>query len=55
VIDKDIAIFLKEAFLTYRSALHRLRLQEKPARVPEKEFYGLREKVKKIWKLFLEE
>jgi glutamate-ammonia-ligase adenylyltransferase len=55
VIDKDIAIFLKEAFLTYRSALHRLRLQEKPATVPEKEFYGLREKVKKIWKLFLEE
>ncbi len=55
VIDKDIAIFLKEAFLTYRSALHRLRLQEKPARVPEKEFYGLREKVKKIWRLFLEE
>ena len=54
VIDKDIAILLKEAFLTYRSAVHRLRLQEKPARVPEKEFYGLREKVKKIWKLFLE-
>ncbi len=55
VIDKDIAIFLKKAFLTYRSAVHRLRLQEKPTRVPEKELYGLREKVKKIWKCFLEE
>jgi glutamate-ammonia-ligase adenylyltransferase len=55
IIDKDIAILLKEAFLTYRSAVHKLRLQEKPARISENEFYGLREKVKKIWKLFLEE
>ncbi|HUV50129.1 MAG TPA: bifunctional [glutamate--ammonia ligase]-adenylyl-L-tyrosine phosphorylase/[glutamate--ammonia-ligase] adenylyltransferase [Anaerolineae bacterium] len=55
IIDKDIAILLKEAFLTYRSAVHKLRLQEKPARIPENEFYGLRQKVKKIWKLFLEE
>jgi glutamate-ammonia-ligase adenylyltransferase len=55
VIDKDIEILLKEAFLTYRAEVHRLRLQEKPTRVPENEFYGLREKVKKIWKLFLEE
>lgn len=55
VIDKDIAILLKDAFLTYRADVHRLRLQEKPARVPEKEFDGLRKKVKEIWKLFLEE
>ena len=53
IIDKDTATVLKDAFLTYRSEVHRLRLQEKPARVPEKKFYGLREKVKKIWTLFL--
>ncbi len=55
VIDKDIAIFLKEAFLTYRSEVHRLRLQEKPTLVPENELYDLRKEVKKIWKSFLEE
>ncbi|MBU4343847.1 MAG: bifunctional [glutamate--ammonia ligase]-adenylyl-L-tyrosine phosphorylase/[glutamate--ammonia-ligase] adenylyltransferase [Desulfobacteraceae bacterium] len=55
IIDKDIAILLKEAFLTYRSAVHKLRLQEKPARISENEFYGLRKEVKKIWKRFLEE
>ncbi|MDO9565435.1 MAG: bifunctional [glutamate--ammonia ligase]-adenylyl-L-tyrosine phosphorylase/[glutamate--ammonia-ligase] adenylyltransferase [Candidatus Desulfaltia sp.] len=55
VIDKDIAIFLKDAFLTYRAEVHRLRLQKKPTLVPENEFYALRKEVKKIWKCFLEE
>jgi glutamate-ammonia-ligase adenylyltransferase len=53
IIEADIAHLLKEAYLTYRSAVHQLSLQEKPAKVPESKFRGLRENVKKIWDDFM--
>jgi glutamate-ammonia-ligase adenylyltransferase len=49
IIDADIALVLKEAYLTYRADVHQLNLQEKPAKVPENKFRDLREKVEKIW------
>ncbi len=55
IIDEHTANFLKEAYLTYRSAAHQLSLQEKPARAPEEKFRDLRKKVKKLWDLYLEE
>ncbi len=55
IIDNDIAVDLKEAFLKYRAAVHRLRLQEKPTIMPEEKFYSLRKRVKNIWEDFLEE
>ncbi len=54
VIDKHTAHLLKDAYLTYRKAVHTLSLQEKPAIAPENQFHDLRKKVKEIWKLFLE-
>ncbi|MBW2014438.1 MAG: bifunctional [glutamate--ammonia ligase]-adenylyl-L-tyrosine phosphorylase/[glutamate--ammonia-ligase] adenylyltransferase, partial [Deltaproteobacteria bacterium] len=53
IIDADIAHLLKEAYLTYRAAVHQLNLQEKPAKVPENKFCSLREKVKRIWDDFM--
>ena len=54
IIDADIAYLLKEAYLTYRAAVHRLNLQEKPAKVPEDKFADLRENVEKIWHVFMD-
>jgi glutamate-ammonia-ligase adenylyltransferase len=48
IIDDVTGTLLKEAYLTYRSAVHRLTLQEKDAIVPEKKFNDLREQVKKM-------
>jgi len=42
------------AYLTYRSTVHQLSLQEKPAKVPENKYRGLRENVKKIWDDFMD-
>jgi len=53
IIEAHIAHLLKEAYLTYRSAVHQLNLQEKPAEVPENKFRSLRENVKKIWDDFM--
>jgi len=53
IIDADVAHFLKVAYLTYRSTVHQLSLQEKPAKIPESKFRGLREKVEKIWNDFM--
>ncbi|MEE8430112.1 MAG: bifunctional [glutamate--ammonia ligase]-adenylyl-L-tyrosine phosphorylase/[glutamate--ammonia-ligase] adenylyltransferase [Candidatus Desulfatibia sp.] len=50
ILEKHTANFLKEAYLTYRAAVHKLNLQEKPARIPESKFRSLRENVEKIWK-----
>ena len=50
ILEKHTANFLKEAYLTYRAAVHKLNLQEKPARIPESKFRSLRESVEKIWK-----
>ena len=54
IIEAHITHFLKEAYLTYRSAVHQLSLQEKPAKVPEIKFYSLRKKVCEIWNEFME-
>jgi len=53
VIDEDTALLLKNAYLAFRKEVHRLNLQEKPARVPEKKFHDLRQNVEKIWGRFL--
>jgi glutamate-ammonia-ligase adenylyltransferase len=53
VIRDEIAHLLKEAYLTYRFALHRLSLQEKPARVPDSRFKALRGFVKKVRQRYL--
>jgi len=53
IIEANIAHLLKVAYLTYRSAVHQLSLQEKPAKVTENKFRGLRENVKKIWDDFM--
>jgi [glutamine synthetase] adenylyltransferase / [glutamine synthetase]-adenylyl-L-tyrosine phosphorylase len=47
------AHFLKEAYLTYRAAVHRLSLQERPAVVSEDRFHSMREKVATIWKHYM--
>jgi len=54
IVDDFTERFLRETYLEYRAAAHRLSLQEKPAKVPDTEFIDLRKKVKKIWKSFLE-
>jgi len=54
IVDDSTARFLKEAYLEYRASAHSLSLQKKPAKVPDSEFIDLRENVKKIWKIFLE-
>jgi len=54
IIDNDAANLLKTAYLAYRSAVHRLSLQEKPEKVPEEQFAEIREKVKALWNRFIE-
>ncbi len=53
VMDQKTALYLKETYLTYRGAVHRCSLQEKPARVPGEAFDGHRKKVAAIWHFFL--
>ena len=50
VLEKDTAAILKEGYLTYREATHRLNLQGKPSKVSENKFTSLRENVEQIWK-----
>ncbi len=49
IIEKETALFLKEAYLTFRSRVHRLNLQNKPSITPEKEFRELGRQVTAIW------
>lgn len=49
VLDGETAQILKVAYLAYRSAAHRLSLQEKAPRVPVDEFRDYREKIERIW------
>ena len=53
IIEDPIARLLKEAYLTYRGAVHQLSLQEKPSKVPENKFRSLRKKIEKIWDDFM--
>ena len=54
ILEEHKATLLKEAYLTYRTAVYKLSLQEKPAKVPASKFRSLRENVEKIWKDFME-
>ncbi|MBW2592504.1 MAG: hypothetical protein JRE58_05795 [Deltaproteobacteria bacterium] len=54
VMDPKTALYLKETYLIYRSAVHRCNLQEKPTRVPQKEFDGQSKKVEEIRRYFLD-
>ena len=54
VINDHVAHILKIAYLTFRSAVHQLSLQEKPAFVPEKQFQGMRKNVVRIWRDVME-
>ncbi len=54
IINDPVAHILKVAYLTYRSAVHQLSLQEKPAKAPENKFLGMRENVRQIWKDIME-
>jgi len=54
VVKEDVAHILKTAYLAYRTAVHQLDLQEKPAKVSEKKFHRLREDVEHIWKNIME-
>ena len=49
ILEDDRAVVLKEAYLTYRAAVHRLNLQEKPSIVPEDQFADLRKRIEEIW------
>lgn len=54
IIDDMTAHILRKAYLTYRTVGHRLSLEEKSAKVPEQGFRRLREKIKEIWRYFME-
>jgi len=49
VLDRDTALVLKQAYLSYRLAAHRLSLQEKPAIVDMARFPEIRKTVVRIW------
>jgi glutamate-ammonia-ligase adenylyltransferase len=53
ILEENKAILLKEAYLTYRAAVHKLSLQEKPAQVPASQFRSLWENVVDIWNDFM--
>lgn len=49
IIDDRTNSFLKEAYLTYRAAIHRLTLQQRPLKQPMGSFGALPEEVSMIW------
>ena len=53
VLDAQTADFLQSAYLAYRSAAHRLSLQNKPAMVFENKFDDMRKKTIEIWQRFI--
>jgi len=52
-VDEYTAHVLKHAYLIYRAAAHQLSLQEKPAKVPSKEFNHLQKRVQEIWRAYI--
>jgi glutamate-ammonia-ligase adenylyltransferase len=54
VIEKETEKMLKTAYLTCRSRVHKLNLQEKEPLVPSGEFQELREKVISLWEAYIE-
>ena len=55
VIDDNTAHLLRDAYLIFRSALHRLSLKEQPALVPDTQFGSLRDKIIDIWDQYMAE
>lgn len=55
VIDDNTAHLLRDAYLIFRSALHRLSLKEQPALVPDTQFGSLRDKIIDIWHHYMAE
>ncbi len=53
IIPENEAFFLKEAYLTFRAAVHRLSLQEKPPVVSEDRFRRIRNNVIRLWNRYL--
>ncbi len=53
IIDDRTAHILKQAYLIFRYYTHRLRLQEKPAVLPDNRFTELRQEVVRIWRAHL--
>ncbi len=49
IIDDERGALLKKTYLTYRSTVHMLNLQEKKPVIPEEEFSDLRKEIKKVW------
>ncbi|MFH2132020.1 MAG: bifunctional [glutamate--ammonia ligase]-adenylyl-L-tyrosine phosphorylase/[glutamate--ammonia-ligase] adenylyltransferase [bacterium] len=49
ILENETANTLRSAYLTFRSEIHRLNLQEKGAYVPEDTFKGLQYKIAEIW------
>jgi len=54
ILDEKSSNFLKKAYLTYRSEVHKLSLQEKPAIVYENRFADIREKIIEIWAYYID-
>ncbi len=52
-LPEDRAYLLRKAFLVYRASIHRLNLQEKPARVPADRFLTFRKGVQRTWDTLL--
>ena len=50
----DEAAFLQETYLDYRSRVHRLALQERPALVPQTEFRDRRAGVEALWRRLID-
>jgi [glutamine synthetase] adenylyltransferase / [glutamine synthetase]-adenylyl-L-tyrosine phosphorylase len=53
IIDDQTAHILRDGYLTYRSMVHRLSLQNKSAVVSKNRFLKLRQIILKVWKRFL--
>ncbi|MDJ0873879.1 MAG: bifunctional [glutamate--ammonia ligase]-adenylyl-L-tyrosine phosphorylase/[glutamate--ammonia-ligase] adenylyltransferase [Desulfobacterales bacterium] len=53
LLEPETAYFLREAYLIFRAAAHRLSLQNQPARVAATRFKTPRRRVEKFWRHFL--
>ena len=54
VIEKETETVLRTAYLTCRSRVHKLNLQEKEPLAPALEFQELRKKVRALWEAYIE-
>lgn len=50
IIDAATAEFLKSAYLTFRTDVHKQNLMEKPGRVPDAQYDKVRDRVSALWK-----